>query len=134
MVQQYKILNVREGDYHRLRCLFVSVIPYNEKTQNLPADPKNEYTYKNEMFMIVLPFSHEMDKHLKLTGHSTTPFILEDRDYLERKLNTEIQEIIDNRIIRIPIKSALVHCELSHEARKKASLVKRMLNIITKEI
>lgn len=134
MLQQYKILNVRKGDYHRLRCLFVSVVPYNEKTQNLPADPKNEYTYINELFMIVLPFSHETDKHLKLTGHSTTPFIIDSKDYLERKLDTEIQEIIDNRIIRIPIKSTLVHSELSHEARKKASLVKRMLNIITKEI
>lgn len=134
MVQQYKILNIREGVYHRVRCLFASVIPYNDYTQNLPADPKNEYTYRKKLFMIAFPFSHKTDKHLKLTGHSTYPLIIDNKDYLERKLDTEIQEIIDNRIVRIPIKSALVHSKLSHEARKKTSLFKRMLNIFTKEI
>ena len=134
MIKQFKILDVREGDYHRIRCLFVMALSYNEVTKQIQDSPLNIYKYRDEMVTIIEPFSHGEKSNLYHTGQSSMPLIIKDDQYVRRYIDAEIQMTVHNKVEKIIIKNALVNLRLSKQARKKASLIKRFLNIFSQTV
>lgn len=134
MIKQFKILDVRKGDYHRIRSLFIMALPYNEVTKLLQDSTLNIFKYRDEMITIIEPFSHDENKSLYLTGHSSMPLIINDNQYILRNIDAEIPMVVHSKVEKIIIKTALVDIELSKQARKRVSLIKRFLNIFSRTI